>query len=284
MELHIGIDTEKVVVSPYALKTRTGRARRRRTGSVTEVLPVPSSGRSREARLAYAARLALSLIFASAVLFAFGVPWLLLLGASVGAVGLLWHHQARAARPGIFAVPADEQSTVLWTPQERAAYQRAVVVSRRIRNTWPDLPDMIDPASADRSLTHALADLATLLTRRQEIRRLRSELSAVRPRAVPVDSPALLALDAQRERVERLWLATGEQANRILRSLDATATAGETFRHEQRIGATARAAEQVLTALAVGVPAAETGPELAAGTDAVIAAYRELAGVRPPVD
>ena len=43
-----------------------------------------------------------------------------------------------------------------------------------------------------------------------------------------------------------------------------------------RIGETARAAEHVLATLAVGAPPTETGPELAARTEAVISAYREL--------
>jgi hypothetical protein len=276
VELHIGIDCEKIVIAPSSLRTRTGRARRRRAGSVTEYVPVAPSGRSRETRLAYTARLALPLIFTSAVLFACGVAWFVPLAASLATVGLVWRRQYRAAQPGTFAVPGNDESQVLWAPQERAAYERAVVVSRRIRNTWPDLADMIDPATADRSLTHALGDLAALMSRRQEIRRLRTELSAVRPGAVPAGSPAVLALAAQRERVEQLWQQTGEQANRILRSLDAAAAAGETFRHELRIDATARAAEQALTTLAVGAPTAGTGPDLAARTDAVITAYREL--------
>jgi hypothetical protein len=276
--LHIGIDTEKIVVAPYPLKMRTGRARRDRTGSVTEVLPVAPSGRSRAVRLTFVARLALPLIFVSAALFAAGLPWWLSAGASAAVVAEIWRRQARAARPGIIAVPRDDQAKVLWAPEERAAFDRAVVVSRRIRRTWPSLPDMIDPVVADRALTLALDDLATLMSRRQEVRRLRAELSEVRRHDVPADSPAVAALATQRVRVEQLWQETGEQANRILRSINAAALAGETFLREQRIGATARAAEAVLAELTVGAPPAENGPELADRTEAVITAYRELAG------
>jgi len=275
-ELHIGVDAEKVVVSAYPLKMRSGRGRRRRTGSVTEVLPVPPSGRSREVRLAFTARCALPLIFGAAVLYAVGLPWWLSAAAAASAIGLIWRRQARAARPGLISVPSDDGSQVLVAMPERVAFDRAVAVSRRIRRTWPSLPDMIDPAAADRSLTRALDDLAGLMARRQEIRRLRAELGEVRVRGVPEDSPAVLALAAQRDRVEDLWLATAEQANRILRSLDAAALAGETFLREQRIGETARVAEQVLATLAAGAPPTETGPELAARTEAVISAYREL--------
>ena len=275
-ELHIGIDTEKVVVSAYPLKMRSGRGRRRRTGSVTEVLPVAPSGRSREVRLAFTARCALPSIFGAAMLYAIGLPWWLPAAAAATAITLIWRRQARAARPGLVAAPVGGESQVLVAIPERVAFDRAVAVSRRIRRTWPSLPDMIDPVTADRSLTRALDDLGGLMARRQEIRWLRAELRQVRVQGVPADSPAVLALAAQRDRVEDLWLDTAEQANRILRSLDAAALAGETFLREQRIGETARVAGQVLATLAAGPPPTGTGPELAARTEAVISAYREL--------
>jgi hypothetical protein len=275
-ELHIGADTEKVVVSPYPLKMREGRATRRRTGSVTEVLPVVPSGRSREARVAIACRVALSLMVGTAFLYALGVPWWLPVFASATGLTLLWRRMARASRRSRLAVPADQESRVLWSEPERVAFERAVAVSRRIRRTWPALPDMIDPVTADRSLTRALGDLAGQMARRQEIRRLRAELQDVRGQGVPKDSPAVLALGTQRERVEKLWLETAESANRVLRSLDAAARAGETFLREQRISETARAAEHVLAALVPDAGPVEAGPELAARTEAVISAYREL--------
>jgi len=275
-ELHIGADAEKVVVSAYPLRMREGRATRRRTGSVTEFFPAPPSGRSREARVAIASRIALPLMVVTAFLYAVGLPWLLPALASAAGLTLLWRRMARSARPGRFAVPSDDDSRVLWSEPERVAYERAVTVSRRIRRTWPALPDMIDPVIADRSLTRALGDLAGQMARRQEIRRLRAELRDVRERGVPDDSPAVLALAAQRQRVEKLWLETAESANRVLRSLDAAALAGETFLREQKIGNTARAAEQLLATLLPDAAGVEAGPELAARTEAVISAYREL--------
>jgi hypothetical protein len=275
-ELHIGADTEKIVVSPYPLKMRAGRATRRRTGSVTEVLPVVPSGRSRQARVAIACRVALPLMVGTAFLYALGLPWWLPAFASATGLTVLWRRMARASRPSRLAVPADQESRVLWSEPERVAFERAVAVSRRIRRTWPALPDMIDPVVADRSLTRALGDLAAQMARRQEIRRLRAELQDVRGRGVPKDSPAVLALGTQRERVEKLWLETAESANRVLRSLDAAARAGETFVREQRISETARAAEHALAALMPDAGPVEAGPELAARTEAVISAYREL--------
>ncbi|MBM2623194.1 hypothetical protein JIG36_47635 [Actinoplanes sp. LDG1-06] len=278
-ELHIGMDDEKTVISPYALKTRAGRVTRHRSGSVTEVVPVTPTGVSREARVAFAARLSLPLIFVSAVLFATGVPWWLPFAASVAAVTTVWRHQARAAQHAIFELPTGEDDRVLRTGEERAVFQRAAGVARRIRRTWPGLPGMIDPDLADRSLTAALDDLGGLLVRRQELRRLRAGLDAVRHEDVPADSPSVLALAAQREHADRLWHESGEQANRILRSLDQAALAGEAFLREREIGETARQAELVLAGLTrePGAPAADSGPELADRTAAVITAYRELA-------
>ncbi|WP_250036220.1 hypothetical protein [Paractinoplanes maris] len=278
-ELYIGMDAEKTVLSPYALRLRTGRAVRHRTGSVTEVVPTEPSGVSREARLASASRLSLSLIFVSAALYAAGVPWWLSVAASVAVVATRWYRQDRAARTASFEIPAGDGVHVLHTDEERAVLQRAVGVSRRIRRTWPALPGMIDPDLADRSLTGALDDLGALLVRRQELRRLRAELAGVRRQDVPADSPAVHALVAQRERADQLWRETGVRTNRILRSLDRTALAGEAFLREREIGETARQAELVLTGLADqhAAPGAGSGPELAERTAAVITAYRELA-------
>ncbi|MDY7089523.1 MAG: hypothetical protein SYR96_31005 [Actinomycetota bacterium] len=327
------MDDEKTVISSYALKLRTGRAVRHRAGSVTEVVPLTPSGVTREARLAFAARLGLPLIFVSAALYAAGLPWWLPFAASVATVATVWRHQARAAQVASFELPTSdgggkgrggksrgsesrgnksrggkgrggksrgnksrgsesrgsksrggegahgEGGRVLLAEQERAVFRRAVGVSRRIRRTWPGLPGMIDPGTADVALTLALDDLSAVLVRRQELRRLRAGLEEVGDRGVPADSPAVLALAAQRERADELWRETGEQANRILRSLDRAALAGEAFLREREIGETARRAELVLAGLAdrPGALAADAGPELAERTAAVITAYRELA-------
>ena len=276
-ELHIGIDAEKIIVAPHPIRTLTGRAHRRRAGSVIENVPVPPSGRGREVRVVFLARLSLPMILLAAVLYAAGLPGWLLVAATVGTLGVVARRATRVAQPATFAVPRGSGVRVLRTPQERAAFGRAVTVARRVRRTWPALPDMIDPVTADGSLTHALDDLATMLVRRQEIRRLRAGLSGVRPASVPDDSIAVLALEAQRARAEELWLATAEEANRILRSIDAAALAGETFLHERRIGQTARQAGMALARLTAGAPPAESAPDLADRTQAVLDAYRELA-------
>lgn len=277
--MYIGIDAEKIVIAPYPLKMRTGRARRHRLGSVVEVIPVPPSGRSREHRTRFASQLSLVLLVFCAVLTALGIPWWAPAAGSVALVAFVAVQQARAARPGSFALPAGDDCHILYAREERIAYERAVVVARRVRRTWPQLAHMIDPADADRSLTRALDDLAAIMGRRQQIRRLREELTGVNQRDLPADSPAVQALAAQRTRVSELWRATGATANRILASIDAAALAGENLIREHRIAQTARDAEMAISRLAAAGTArsVEAGPELAERTAAVVAAYRELA-------
>ncbi|GAA0476907.1 hypothetical protein Ade02nite_43490 [Paractinoplanes deccanensis] len=272
-ELHIGIDAGKIVVSGRPVGTRTGRAVPQRSGSVTEMVPVTPSGATREERTAFACRLALPLAFLTALVAAAGVPWWLPAIASAATVAAVWRRQARAAQAADFAIPAGAR--VILAAEERAVFQRGVRVARRVRRAWPALPGMID-STADHSLTRALDDLATLLVRRQELRRLQAELSAVPHQGVPGDSPAVAALAEQRDHAERLWREAGRQVNRILRGLDRTALAQESLLRERAIGETARQAERVLTGLAPGAPAAHAAPELADHTDAVITAYREL--------
>jgi hypothetical protein len=278
MQLHIGVDAEKVVVSPHPLKMASGRGRRRRQGSVIELVPAEPSGRSREQRIKRTAQLAMPLLLLGAVLDALGIAWWISAIGGLGLLGFAVRQQARAARPGIIATPGGDHGLVLVAAQERAAYERALVVSRRIRRTWPELGGLVDPAEADRALTRALDELAALMARRQQIRRLRAELTAVRPGDLPPDSPAVRALAAQRNRVEHLWRTTGAQANRMLASIDAAALAGESLIREQRIQDTAHRAELALARLATGGPdpEIEAGPALAERTAAVIAAYREL--------
>ncbi|GAA3349016.1 hypothetical protein GCM10020358_69620 [Amorphoplanes nipponensis] len=279
--LHIGIDAEKVVVSPVPLRMRTGRARRVRWGSVTEVVPVAPSGRSREERTRFASQLVLALVVLSAVLGALGVAWWLAAGGSVALVAFVAVEQARAARTGIIALPKGDRAHVLHAAEERAAFERAFAVAKRVRRTWPALRHMIDADDADRSLAAALEELAAIMARRQQIRRLREELTQANRHDLPADSPAVQALAEQRLRVESLWRSTAGAANRILASINAAALAGEHLIREQRIGDTAREAELAISRLtAAGPPRTEAGPELAERTAAVIAAYRELASGR----
>jgi hypothetical protein len=276
--LYIGVDPHKIVVSPTPLTVRPGRARRRRHGSVVEVVPVPASGRSGADRARNAFQLTLVLLFVSGVLNAAGLAWWLVLAASALTVAGFVAGQARAARTGLIVVPTGEGRHVLSTPEERTAYGKALAVAQRIRAAAPALADMIDPVDADRALTRALDDLAAVLGRRQELRRLRTELTGVDHRDLPADSPAVRALTEQRSRVNVLFREAGVTADRLLHSIGAAAVAGENLIREQRIGATAERAAQALAQLTASGAgrSLEAGPELAERTAAVIAAYREL--------
>jgi hypothetical protein len=280
-ELYIGVDADKVVVSPHPLRMRAGRSTRSRSGSVVEVVPAAASGRGRDDRIRFSSQLALVLIAATAILSVLGVPWWAAATGSAVLVALVSWEQARSARRGSFALPRDEESHVLWAREERLAFERALGVSRRIRRSWPELSDMIDPAVADHTLTRALDQLAALMARRQQIRRLRDELTEAGRADLPADSPARLALAAQRERVETLWRETGQAANRMLSGINAAALAGESVLREQRISRAAQDAELAISQLAATTPgpAIEAGPELAERTAAVVAAYRELAAL-----
>jgi hypothetical protein len=269
--LHIGVDAEKVVVSPYPIRMRTGRAKRIRSGSVTEVVAVQPSGRNRADRNRLVFQLALALLVLSAVLSAIGIPWWAAAAGSVALVAFVGWAQARAARAGVLALPRGGVGRVLWTREERLAYERALAVSRRVRRTWPELGDMIDPADADRTLTRALRQLADLMARRQEIRKLRAEL---------VDSPARQAAAAYRERVEALWWETGQAAKRMLVGINAAALAGEGMIRQKWTCRAARGAQMAVSQVTVACGAqTEAGAELAEHAAAVVAAYEELAAL-----
>jgi hypothetical protein len=284
--LRVGIDGEKVVVGPYPLRMRTGRAKRHRWGALSEVVPTPASGRTRDDRIRFASQLALALLLLSAVLTGVGIAWWAAAVGSAAILGFVARDQARAAATGTIAVPrvpaGDRTLHVLYAHDERVAFERTFAAAKRIRRTWPALRNMIDPTEAESMLARALSDLAGVLAHRQQIRRLRTELAAVRHADLPADSPAVQALAAQRRTVEQLWRATGDEANRHIVSIHAAAVTGENLIREQQIGQTARDAERAIAHLTASMPTHPSadvagGQELADRTAAVIGAYRELA-------
>ena len=277
--LHVGIDHEKTVVAPYRLRMRTGRARRTRWGSLTEVRPATPSGRSGEERFRFACQLGLALVILSAVLTAVAIPWWSAVAGSAALLGYVIWEQARSAAAGVIALPPGDDAHILYAHEERAAFERSFASAKRVQRTWPAMRHLIDVADAERMLSRALWDLSGVLNRRQQIRRLRDELAAVDYRDMPAYSPAVDALLEQRTRVEILWRETGAEANRHIVGINAACTAGENLIREQQIGRTARDAEKAIAHItataAPGLPA--NGTELAERTAAVIDAYRDLA-------
>ncbi len=276
--LYVGADAASVLVSARPLRVRAGRAVSRRYGTLVDVAPLPRSGR---AALTVALPLGAVLAGLLFVLTALGLP---LVGAGVAtvvaAVALRGH--ARAASGCVLELRGSE-GHVLAHPADRETMLRCLEIAHRIRGTWPVLRHMIDPGLAGPQLTRALADLAGVLARRQEIRGLRDELAAVRATGLAADSPAVRALAEQRRQVDVLWREVDADVEQHATRLRATAVAGERLAREQRVGAAARAAGHAVARLSAGrapaltVPDDPAGQELADRTAAVVAAYRELA-------
>ncbi len=59
---------------------------------------------------------------------------------------------------------------------ERATFDGALDLADRISDTWPELGGLVDPGDADVLLGGALWDLSGVLVRRQQLRRVLSDL------------------------------------------------------------------------------------------------------------
>ncbi|GAA0813213.1 hypothetical protein [Spirilliplanes yamanashiensis] len=276
--LYVGADRTAVVVTPRPPKLRTGRAVRRRHGAFVEVVPVPPGGPSLRG---IAVPLVTFVGALNLLLVNLGLAWYLPAAVSVVVLVVVAQALHRANSPGTFAAPADGH--LLSHPADRETMTRCVAVAHRIRRTWPALRHMIDPAVADQQLARALADLAAVLSRREEIRRLRDELAAVRADGLGADSSAVRALREQRAEVDALWRDADAEVEQHADRLHATALAGERLIREQQVAAAARGAERAVARLAPGRAAAADGAaeQLAGRTEAVIAAYRDLADRYP---
>ncbi len=277
--LHVGADAEKIVVALQPLRMRTGRGRNRYTGQVTELVALPPNGYTTAHRNRTVGRLAAVVAVLALVLSALGIPWWLTTAVGALLVGRFAREQARAAEPGLIAVPSIRLSSqVITALPDRVTFERCLAVARRIRGTWAHLRHMIDPATAELQLDHALWELAGVLARRQEIRRLRDDLLGVRLSDLPADSPAVRALREQAEHVEALWREVDADVELHATALRAIAQAGETFIHELRVNRTAHQTRVAVAQLtATRVPSsADAGQALADRTAAVLAAYREL--------
>ncbi len=276
--LYAGADAGGVLVSARPLRVRAGRAVSRRYGTLVHVVPRRPSGRA-----PMTVALPLGAVLA-ALLFVLTALGLALVAAGVGAVvaAVALRGHARAASECVLELRGGD-GHVLAHPADRETMLRCLELAQRIRGTWPALRHMIDPGLADPQLTRALADLAGVLARRQEIRRVRDELAAVRATGLAADSPAVRALGEQRRQVGALWREVDAEVEQHATRLRATAVAGERLAREERVGAAARAAGHAVARLSAGrapaftVPGDPAGQELAERTAAVVGAYRDLA-------
>lgn len=103
--LHVGADAEKIVVALQPLRMRTGRGRNRYTGQVTELVALPPNGYTTAHRNRTVGRLAAVVAVLALVLSALGIPWWLTTAVGALLVGRFAREQARAAEPGLIAVP-----------------------------------------------------------------------------------------------------------------------------------------------------------------------------------
>jgi hypothetical protein len=281
--LHVGVDAEKTVVALRPVRLRAGRARTRPLGMIAESTPVEGTGRTPAQRIVAAARLGAVSFLLIMVLDRLGIAWTVPTAVAALTLGQYVRAQARSAATGVFALPRSADAAhVLVAAADRETFARCLATAHRIRATWPALGDMIDPVQADLLLSRALWDLATVLGRRQEIRRIRDELYAARVDGLPADSPAVRALAEQRGEVERLWDDVNTDVRRHAETLVAAAAAGESLIREQQVGRTARDAQLLVAQLTAarytgGQPIEIAGQDLAERTAAVAAAYRDLA-------
>ena len=184
--------------------------------------------------------------------------------------------------PGVLAAPELEQRRaehhVLIDAEERSTFAEAMDVARRIVAVWPRLHDLVDAQAAELLVANALRELAGVLERRQSMRELRDDLGTQRLDDLPADNPAVLSLTDRRSRVAAALTSLDAEVERRMTDLRTTAVAGENFVREREIGAVTASADRELARLTpVDLPGtADPGTELAARTDAVLTAYREL--------
>ncbi|MEV6344683.1 hypothetical protein [Actinoplanes sp. NPDC051851] len=162
----------------------------------------------------------------------------------------------------------------LFDEPERRRFQDALTVAESVAGTWPALAGLIDERDARWALNQALWDLADVLARHQDIRRILAALEEYADDDLP---------RAQRDVTEQLTTARAalrrldEQIASREASLAAAERAGRRLDRERRLDETLRESAASIDIQAVGSPGVDTAGELAEQTDAVVQAYRELA-------
>ena len=209
-------------------------------------------------------------------------------GTAVLFVGAyLWPLLQRKLRPAD-ARPrntGDAPFRTLFDEQERRLFQETLDVAERITDTWPDLEGLIDQRDAEWSLNQALWDLADLLARRQQVRRILASLESQKTEHLRPDSTASAGLAANLTRARTTLQRLENEAAARRASLADAQAAGTRFVHEQRTLKALQESSESLTALPVESTRADIGAELAERTAAVLQAYQELSeGSRTDTD
>ncbi|MEH0819856.1 MULTISPECIES: hypothetical protein [unclassified Micromonospora] len=152
----------------------------------------------------------------------------------------------------------------------------------RIRATLPLLDSMVDPQYGDLMLARALWQLAELLDRRQEIRRVRDRLIQMDYSDLPADSLAVFRILAQIDQVRDLWSDNNGRIEKVLADLRATLESSSRFIRERRaessVNQTLQEIETTLLNLAITAPPhhPDASENLSETTIAVLNAYKEL--------
>jgi hypothetical protein len=170
---------------------------------------------------------------------------------------------------------ADAPFRTLFDRPERHRFAQTLDLAKRITDAWPALSGLIDRRETERALNQALWDIADLLSRQQDVRRIAETLQAQSADGTPLADAVSRELGDQvakaRERLRRLEL---EVASRMA-ALETVEAAGRRFVREQRLIQTLRETGQFLNTQ-VAEPPTDAGAELAERTTAVLEAYREL--------
>ena len=172
---------------------------------------------------------------------------------------------------------------VLFDHPEQATFARAVETADRIAATWPHLGALIDSADADAMLADALWELAGVLARRQELRRLLADLDRPDFDTVPDADDTVRELRGHRDAARAALRTIDEEIARRETSLANAEQAGRGFIREQEMREAIRAAQESLHGT-LAAPSdvtsvaqrADAGAELAEQTRTVLSAYREL--------
>jgi hypothetical protein len=181
-------------------------------------------------------------------------------------------------RIGTAPRPRRADLLLLSSPAERTAFDQAITTADRIVSTWPALGSLIDVPSAEAMLAEALWEMAGVLSRRQELSRVLTDLSRPEFAGVPFADQTARELHAQLKATKAALSQIEVDRSRREASLRRAEEAGRNFIRDQEMRRAIRAAEESLRAAPLDppTPPADPGADLAEHTHSVLAAYREL--------
>ncbi len=279
--LYVAGDSSVTVISRRRPQMAGARTVRRSWDGVVE-LASQSLAPQERASPAEAAMVLVPPAVLAAVLLPLGVDPLVAVGSS--SVTLLVTAclgpvvRRHLPRHGAAAPARPQQCHLLFDDEERVRFRAALEQADRVAETLPELGGLVDEATGHRMLVEALWDLAGVLSRRQEVRRVLTELEQQDHVDVQSASRAVRDLLAQRHKARSLLAALDADVERRVGNLRRAEQAGRGFLREREIRRTVREAARFLDdAPEHGGPAVpDAGEDLAEQTATVLAAYHEL--------